>query len=114
YVYNRQFLDSINTTKSINIKVDMRNYELLKAMQAFIGSVTIIDKHGTDDMYTKVMVESINYALEYCRADGVPHDFSLKTSYSIDDSYELLLEFLTTIANNDELLYTKIMERMSL
>ncbi|MDE5539739.1 MAG: AarF/ABC1/UbiB kinase family protein, partial [Bacilli bacterium] len=25
------FLDSINTTKSINIKVDMRNYELLKA-----------------------------------------------------------------------------------
>ncbi len=108
------FLDNINTTKSINIKVDMRNYELLKAMQAFIGSVTIIDKRGNDDMYNSVMQKSIKYALEYCKRDGVAKDFTLKTSYSENDSYELLMEFLTTIANHDEFLFTKIIERMSL
>lgn len=108
------FLDTINTTKTINIKVDMRNYELLKAMQAFIGSVTIIDKQGSDDKYNYIMTSAIKYSLDYCAKEGVPKDFSLKTTYSENDSYELLLEFLTTIANNDEFLFTKILERMSL
>ena len=108
------FLDTINTSKTINIKVDMRNYELLKAMQAFIGSVTVIDKQEDDNMYNTAMQKSIKYALEYCSKEGVVKDFSLKTSYSENDSYELLMEFLTSIANNDEFLFTKILERWSL
>lgn len=108
------FLDFVNSTKSIRLKFDMRNYQLLKAMQAFIGSVTILSKNEKDKIYTHIMIESMKYAIDCCEKEGVVHDSNLSTTYSKNESYELLVDFLTAIADNDEFLFDKLTERMNL
>ncbi len=108
------FLDYVNSTKALRLKLDMQNYQLLKAMQAFIGSVTILTHQKFEEAYVSIMLASMKYALDEVENKGVVHDYSLKTSYSKNESYELLIGFLTNIANSDESLFDKIMERMCL
>lgn len=106
------FFDNLESIKAINVKIDMTNYQLLKAMQAFICSITTIDKSESKNKYSYIMKSSIEYALEYCDRKGVNHDFSTKTRYTKEESYEILLDFLTSIANYDEGLFERLNERM--
>ena len=108
------FVDFIDSTKAIPLKLDMQNYQLLKAMQAFLCSITTIDNNEEVSMYSKVMMASMEYALDYCQKKGIAHDLPKSTKYSRDESYEILLEFLTAIADKDEFLFDKINERMFL
>lgn len=106
-----KFLDNNN---ALNIKFDMRNFQLLKAMQAFIASVTTIDSKEGNNRFAKTMIESMEYALSYCEARGIKNDLTINTRYSVNESYELLVDTLSSLADGDEFLFQNISEGMFL
>lgn len=108
------FTEFIDNKNSLNIKIDMRNFRLLKAMQAFISSITTIDNKYGDGNFAKIMIASMEYAFEKCSPQSISHDMTYKTRYSINECYELLIDMITNLANNDEFLYENISERMFL
>lgn len=99
-------------TKVLNVKVDTVNFELLKAMQAFLGAVTILDNSEHGDAFSEIMLRSMDYALTNARATGVPHDTVKKTHYGLTESYELLINTVSSIADNDEYLFSLVQERI--
>ncbi len=108
FVAFKDFIDSKNT---LNIKIDTYNFQLLKAMQTFLSSVTTIDNRYGNHYFSKAMIDAMYYALQYCENNGIRHDIVDHTKYSINDSYELLLETLSSLAN-DEFLFQTISERV--
>lgn len=99
-------------TKVINVKVNMINFELLKAMQAFLGAVTILDNAEHRNAFSEIMLRSMEYALTNASATGVPHDSVKATRYGLTESYELLINTVSSLANNDEYLFNIIKERI--
>lgn len=58
------------------------------------------------------MLDSMQYALSYCEKRGVKSDMKYQTKYSLNESYELLISNLTSLAESDEVLFQSICERM--
>jgi hypothetical protein len=56
----------------------------------------------------------MKYALDYCETNGIKNDLTNNTKYSVSESYELLLDTLSTLAEGDEFLFQNISERMFL
>lgn len=103
-----QFIDNKNV---LNIQLDTYNFQLLKAIQIFLNSVTTIDNGHGNHQFSSIMIESIHYALTYCERHGVKQDMSLNTKYSVNESYELLLEMFSSLAA-DEFLFETISEKV--
>lgn len=106
------FTKFIDNKNALNLKIDMRNYQLLKSLQAFLCSISSIDERYGNKQFSILMKESIEYALEYCEKFGIKNDLDVKTKYNINESYELLLENLSSLASGDEFLFQDICERM--
>ena len=106
-----EFLDSKN---ALMLKVDMRNFQLLKACQAFLCSMTTIDNNFGNKQFSEMMIGCMNYAFAYCEQKGVKNDIPHKSKYSVNEGYELLVDMLSSIANGDEFLFNNISERMFL
>lgn len=106
------FTKFIDNKNALNIKLDMTNFRLLKAMQAFICSVTAIDNAHGKKQFAQLMLDSMQYALSYCEERGVKSDMKYQTKYSLNESYELLISNLTSLAESDEVLFQSICERM--
>ena len=99
-------------TKVIEVKIDMVNFELMKAMQAFLGSVTILDNSEGNHGFASIMQRSMEYALSNARLKGIPNDTVKSTRLSITDSYELLVKTISTLADNDEYMFDLVRERI--
>lgn len=99
-------------TKVLDVKVDAINFELLKAMQAFLGAVTILDNNEQRNAFSEIMLRSMDYALTNARATGVPHDSVRMTRYGLTESYELLINTVSSLADNDEYLFNLVKERI--
>ena len=111
----RMFTKFIDSKNAIKLKLDMNNFQLLKAMQAFIASVTMIDnKYCNSKMFQQLMSGALEYALEYCEEYGVKHDLDDNTKYTVNESYEILLDTFTSLAEGDEFLFQNVSERMFL
>lgn len=99
-------------TKVLDINVDAINFELMKAMQAFLGAVTILDNNEHRNAFSEIMLRSMDYALTCARITGVPHDSVKRTHYSLTESYELLINTVSSLADNDEYLFNLVRERI--
>lgn len=108
------FTKFVDNKNALNIKLDMNNFQLLKAMQSYLCSVTTIDNKYGNNKFSKIMLGSMKYALEYCEKIGIKNDLSNNTKYTLNESYELLIDTLSSLANNDEFLFQFISERMFL
>jgi serine/threonine protein kinase len=108
------FTKFVDNKNALNINLDIRNFQLLKAMQSFLSSVTTIDNRYGNNNFSKIMIGCMKYALDYCEAHGVKNDLSNNTKYSINESYELLVDTLSSLAEGDEFLFQNISERMFL
>lgn len=107
-------MDYVDLDEMPSIEFDMTNFNLLKAMQVFISTLTTIDKRNNNKKFKNIMLDSMNAALTYCKINGIPHDLKNKTKYTLSDSYELLLDMISSIANKNEFLFEKISERINL
>lgn len=106
-----EFLDSKN---ALVLKVDMRNFQLLKACQAFLCSVTTIDNRYGNKQFSSLMMECMEYAFAYTEKLGIKRDLPHKSRYSVSEGYELLVDMLSSIADGDEYLFNNVSERMFL
>ena len=104
--------NSLENKNSLNLELDIRNYQLLKAMQAFLSSVTTIDNKDGSHRFSNLMIKCMEYSFFFCNKYGVKNDNIYKSKYTINQSYELLLEMLTSLAEADEYLFKNISERM--
>lgn len=100
------------STKVIDVKIDMVNFELLKAMQAFLGSITILDNAEGNHDFSQLMYQSMQYAINRSRNIGIPNDVVNSSHYSMTDSYELLVQTISNLANNDEFMFNLVKERI--
>ncbi len=100
------------STKVIEVKVDMVNFELLKAIQAFLGAVTILDNSENNHGFANIMFRSMEYAIASANMTGVPQDRVNTTCFSLTESYELLVRTISTLADNDEFMFNLVRERI--
>lgn len=105
------FIDTIGT-KTIDVKFDMANFELLKAIQAFLGSVTMLDNAEQSHSFANIMNRSMEYALTRAESRGIPYDNIRSTTFSLTKSYELLVQTISSLANNDEYIFNFVKERI--
>lgn len=99
-------------TKVLDVRVDTVNFELIKAMQAFLGSVTILDSSEGERGFAQIMKRSMEYALANAEHRGIPYDSISTTKLSMTDSYELLVKTVSTIADTDEYMFNLVQERI--
>lgn len=100
------------STKVIALDVKSLNFELLKAMQAFLGAVTILDNMEQRQGFSNLMLHAMDYAITKAEQAGVKADLVNTTSLSITESYELLVNTISSLADNDEFMFNFVKERI--
>ena len=81
-------------------------------MQAFLGSITILDNSEGNHSFAETMRRSVEYAITNARRKGIPHDSISKTCYSTTESYELLIRTISALADHDEYMFNLVRERI--
>lgn len=109
----KAFSSFVDSKNALNIRLDLRNFQLLKSMQIFLSSVTTIDNNDGNNSFAKLMIGSMKYALYYVEKVGVKKDYNYSSKYTINESYEILLDTLSSLAEGDEFLFDDILERMN-
>lgn len=107
-----QVFAKVVSTKVIEVKVDAINFKLLKAMQAFLGSVTILDNSEGHHGFAETMRQAMEYAIAEAKAQGIPHDIVSTSRYSLTESYELVVNTISSLADNDEFIFNIIKEKI--
>ncbi len=107
FILFTEFMDKNN---ALGINLDMRNFSLLKAIQAFICTIYTIDSRFSSNNFTFLMLGAMEYALNL--VGKVPYDFIEKSKYSFPEACELLDSVLSKLADNDEFLFKNIFEEM--
>ena len=102
----------INSRDAFDIKIDIRNFQLLKSMLVFLGSVVSINTEEGYTKFSQLMEGTMEYALSYCDKVGIKKDFKQISKYSVNESYELITNILSTVANSDEFLFDRICEKI--
>lgn len=102
------FTQFMNNKNVFNLNMDMRNFSLIKAMQAFICTLNTLDSCFKTGNYTKLMIYSIEYALKSIENEEVPFDYVENTRYSKSESLEMIDSILSSLAEGDEFLFQNI------
>ncbi len=106
------FTQFMNNKNIFNLSMDMRNFSLIKAMQAFICTLSTIDSKFKSHNYTNLMIFSIEYALSAIENEEVPFDYIDNTKYSKSESLEIIDSILSSLAEGDEFLFQNIYKEM--
>lgn len=104
------FTEFIDQKNFLGISLDLRNFQLLKAIQAYICTIYTIDKRFLSNNFSFMMMSAMEYAFK--TVSDVPCDFTLKTKYDVSQSFELLDMVLSNIANSDEFLFEIMCKEM--
>ena len=107
FILFTEFMDKNN---SLGISLDLSNFQLLKAIQAYICTIYTIDKRFNSNNFSLLMMASMEYAFNLIK--DVEYDFSNKSKYSVAESFELLDSILSKMADSDELLFNNIYKEM--
>ena len=99
-------------TQAFAVNIEEINLELLKAMQAFLGAVTILDNREGGHSFSTIMQRSMEYALVNAQRTGVQHDAIRKTRYGLSESYELLINTVSSLADSDASLFNFVKEKI--
>ena len=81
-------------------------------MQAYICTITTIDKRFKTNNFTEIMIYAMEYAFSYLEKEEVPYDYIQNSKYSRGDAIELIDNLLSSLAGNDEFLFQNIYKEM--
>ena len=81
-------------------------------MQAFLGAVTILDNTENHHGFSEIMLQAMDYALTNAQKKGIPYDIIKTTHYSLSESYELVINTISSLADNDETMFNLVKERI--
>ncbi|MDR1032940.1 MAG: AarF/ABC1/UbiB kinase family protein [Candidatus Nomurabacteria bacterium] len=107
------FTESLDGKNALNIKLDTANFQLIKAMQSYLGSLTVLDNSETRDRFAFAMQSAMNYALRYADIYGVKNDMPLRSRFNTNESYELLVDTVSSLAEGDQFIFKYINDRMT-
>lgn len=107
------FTKFMNNKNVLNLNFDMSNFPLLKAMQAYICTVSAIDRRYAPHTFTKIMIYAMEYAFEYLKVEEIPYDYIENSKYSKGDAFELIDNMLSSLAEGDEFLFQNIYKEMT-
>lgn len=102
----------VASSKVIEVDINEVNFELLKAIQAFLGSVTILDNAQVNRDFSGIMRRSMRYALDAAKQVGIAHDSITTTRMSLTESYEMIVNTLSSLASADEMMFNLVKERI--
>ncbi|MFV0484750.1 MAG: AarF/ABC1/UbiB kinase family protein [Candidatus Saccharimonadales bacterium] len=108
----RMFTEALDSNNALGLELDMANFQLLKAMQAYLGSMTVLDNSETGDKFSAAMLSAMNYALDYADRYGVENDMPVASRYSRDESATILVDMMSSLANGDEFLFRYLCGRV--
>lgn len=106
------FTKFMNNKNVFCLSMDMRNFPLLKAMQAYICTISAIDKRYAPNTFSKIMIYAMEYAFKYLSTEEVPYDYIEDSKYSKGDALELIDNMLASLAEGDEFLFQNIFKEM--
>lgn len=109
YAIFAQFMNNKNIFK---LSMDMYNFSLIKAMQAFICTINTIDSKYKSNNYTTLMICAMEYAFAAVENDAIPYDYIENTRYSKGESLEIIDNILSSLAEGDEFLFQNIYKEM--
>ena len=101
----RLFTEVLDSNNALGLRLDMANFQLLKAMQAYLGSMTVLDNSETHDKFAGAMLMGMDYALAYAERAGVDNDLPMSSQYSKGESMEILLDTMSSLAAGNEFLF---------
>lgn len=106
------FNEFMNSKNVFCLSIDMRNFPLLKAMQAYICTISTIDKRFKTNNFQTILTFAMDYAFEAIKNDTVPYDYVENSKYSKSDALELIDTMLASLAEGDEFLFQNIYKEM--
>ena len=106
------FSEFMNKENVFCLSIDMRNFPLLKAMQAYIGTLSTIDKRFKTNSFQTILTFAMEYAFEAIKSDTMPYDYVENSKYSKGDALELIDKILSSLAEGDEFLFQNIYKEM--
>ena len=108
----RLFTEILDGNNSLGLRLDMSNFQLVKAMQSYLGSMTVLDNSETHDKFAGAMLSAMSYALDYAERVGVENDSPMRSRYSRGENLEILVDTMSSLANGDELLFSYLNGRV--
>jgi hypothetical protein len=109
----RLFTESLDGHNALSVKLDTANFQLLKAMQSYLGSLTVLDNNETRDRFGSTMRAAMEYALQYAEHHGVKNDMPLRSRFNKNESYELLIDTMSSLAEGDQAIFKYISGRIA-
>ncbi len=106
------FTKFMNNKNIFNLSMDMANFSLIKAMQAYICTIAAIDRRHAPNTFTKIMIYAMEYAFDYLKTEEIPYDYIEDSRYSKGDALELIDTMLSSLAEGDEFLFQNIYKEM--
>lgn len=106
------FNEFMNSKNVFCLSIDMQNFPLLKAMQAYICTISTIDKRFKTNNFQTILTFAMDYAFEAIKNDTVPYDYIENSKYSKGDALELIDTMLASLAEGDEFLFQNIYKEM--
>ena len=107
----RLFTEVLDGNNSLGLRLDMSNFQLVKAMQAYLGSMTVLDNSETHDKFAGAMLAAMNYALEYAEKVGIENDLPVRSKYSRGENLEILIDTMSSLADGNEFLFEYLQGR---
>lgn len=108
------FTKFMNNKNVFNLNMDMANFPLIKAMQAYICTIASIDRRHAPNTFTKIMIYAMEYAFDYLKTEEIPYDYIENSKYSKGDALELIDAMLSSLAEGDEFIFQNIYKEMML
>jgi hypothetical protein len=108
----RLFTDILDNNNALGLRLDMANFQLLKAMQSYLGSLTVLDSRETRGKFAGAMLAAMDYALDHVDKVGIENDMPFGSRYSRSESLEILVDTMSSLASGNEFLFNYLSGRI--
>ena len=106
------FSSVLDNKNALGIKIDPTNFQLLKATQAFLSSVNSLDFSEGHTHFANTMRSAMSYCLQSLDESKINSDHISSSKYSDTESYEIVMDTISSLASSDQFLFKQIIAKM--
>lgn len=106
------FSSVLDNKNSLGIKIDPANFQLLKATQSFLSSINTLDFSEGHTHFANTMRGAMTYCLQSIDESSINDDTISSCKYSDTESYEIVMDTISSLASGDQFLFKQIIAKM--
>ncbi|MDR1300149.1 MAG: AarF/ABC1/UbiB kinase family protein [Candidatus Nomurabacteria bacterium] len=106
------FINVLGNDNAIDVRLDMANFQLLKATQSYLASVTMLDEREGGKHFAEVLKSALQYSIAQAEYTGVKYDVPAVVKYSHNESCEIVADTLSSLAAKDRFVFDYIFGRI--